>query len=177
MLTLEQPKATTREKLITSWYLEVFPVFARHVKKHHGDLAAAKEVFQEAIICYYEKTMSGKFTPHVSDQAYLMGIARRLWMKHQQALQKTVALDGMDIASPAADPQPAHQLLAYLRLSGARCMDLLQAFYYDKLNMKEVAARFGFASERSATVQKFKCLEKVRDEIKNKSLHYEDFLD
>jgi len=54
---------------------------------------------------------------------------------------------------------------------------LLRAFYYDKLSMSKIANRFGFSSERSATVQKYKCLEKVRDLVKEKSLSYEDFLE
>jgi hypothetical protein len=43
--------------------------------------------------------------------------------------------------------------------------------------MIDIAGRFGFSGERSATVQKFKCLEKVRDTIKSKSLSYEDFVE
>jgi predicted DNA-binding protein YlxM (UPF0122 family) len=45
-------------------------------------------------------------------------------------------------------------------------MELLKAFYYDHCSMQEVADRFGFNGRRSATVQKYKCLEKVREEIK-----------
>jgi len=51
-------------------------------------------------------------------------------------------------------------------------MDLLQAFYYFKTPMREIAEEFGYRSERSATVQKYKCLEKVRDTVKN-STHAE----
>ncbi len=54
-------------------------------------------------------------------------------------------------------------------------MDMLQAFYYDKLNMREIAERFNLSGERSATVQKHKCLEKVREKVKEKSMTYEDF--
>jgi len=54
-------------------------------------------------------------------------------------------------------------------------MRLLNAFYYEKLNMDEIAIRFGFSGKRSATVQKFKCLGKVRQVVRRKSLQYEDF--
>lgn len=45
-------------------------------------------------------------------------------------------------------------------------MQLLIAFYYDGLSMQDMARRFGFSGTRSATVQKHKCLEKVRAEVK-----------
>jgi hypothetical protein len=63
-----------------------------------------------------------------------------------------------------------------LMATGRRCMDLLHAFYYSKLPVKQLSLRLGYGSERSATVQKYKCMEKVRDTIKKQSLGYEDFL-
>lgn len=177
MLLLEEPIVETRESRITNWYLEVFPLFAGHVRKRGGDLEEAKEVFQETIVLYYEKMLSSDFQPHLSDKAYLMGIAKKLWLKHMEAKQRTVTIDGVEVIAESRLEPIAHKLLAYLKQSGAKCMDLLQTFYYEKLSMKDVAERFGYTSERSATVQKFKCLEMVRDEVKQQSLSYEDFLD
>jgi hypothetical protein len=54
---------------------------------------------------------------------------------------------------------------------------LLKSFYYDKMPMSDIGRSFGFSGERSATVQKFKCLEKVRDTVKSKALQYEDFVE
>jgi hypothetical protein len=54
-------------------------------------------------------------------------------------------------------------------------MELLHAFYYNRQSMDEITDRFGYSSAHSATVQKFKCLEKMRDTVKEKSLRYEDF--
>jgi hypothetical protein len=42
--------------------------------------------------------------------------------------------------------------------------------------MTQVAETFGFSGVRSATVQKYKCIEKVRETVKQKALTYEDFL-
>jgi hypothetical protein len=56
-------------------------------------------------------------------------------------------------------------------------MQLLSAFYYEKLDMETLAEQFGFSGPRSATVQKFKCLEKVKETVKEKSLRYEDIIE
>ena len=56
-------------------------------------------------------------------------------------------------------------------------MDILKAFYYDNLPVNKIATLFGYSGVRSATVQKFKCMEKVRETIKEKSLAYEDFIE
>jgi hypothetical protein len=68
------------------------------------------------------------------------------------------------------------KLLAFVKTTGEKCVDLLTAFYYDNDTMQTIANKFGFSGERSATVQKFKCLEKIRNSIKTKSLTYEDFM-
>jgi hypothetical protein len=44
------------------------------------------------------------------------------------------------------------------------------------LPLNEIADAYGYSGVRSATVQKFKCLEKVRETIKQKALTYDDFM-
>ncbi|WP_282636750.1 hypothetical protein [Sphingobacterium thalpophilum] len=56
-------------------------------------------------------------------------------------------------------------------------MSLLKSFYYDQMSLQEIADDFGFSGIRSATVQKYKCLEKIRETVKEKALLYEDFLE
>jgi hypothetical protein len=56
-------------------------------------------------------------------------------------------------------------------------MDLLRSFYYDHLPLADAAILFGFSGVRSATAQKYKCLEKVRETVKQNALAYEDFVE
>jgi hypothetical protein len=56
-------------------------------------------------------------------------------------------------------------------------MEILKAFYYDNLSANTIAGLFGYSGIRSATVQKYKCMEKVRETIKENSLAYEDFVE
>jgi hypothetical protein len=64
----------------------------------------------------------------------------------------------------------------FLETTGKKCMELLRSFYYDNVPLADAAKLFGFSGVRSATVQKYKCLEKIRETIKQRSLTYEDFL-
>lgn len=82
-----------------------------------------------------------------------------------------------DFADEETETPSSGKVLRYLETAGQKCMDMLKAFYYDKLSVKDIATLFGYSGERSATVQKYKCLEKVRDTVKQKALTYEDFLE
>lgn len=177
MLEIEESPVTTRESLIRECYEEVFPVAAAYAHRQGGNIEEAKEVFQVALMIYYEKLVDSEFEPKRNHHSYLFGIFKNQWSKHQFTARLTTSLGEYDQRDHRDPEIQKHRLLLFLRQSGQRCMDLLQSFYYEKTSMKKLADRFGYRSERSATVQKYKCLEKVRNEVKQKSLQYEDFFE
>lgn len=173
--------AAQREKLITELYKSAFPTVAKYVSKMGGSFDDAKDVFQDALVIYYEKAVKGDFPLQSSEKAYLLGIAKHLWFKKFKDGNNNLPLDncieGFDITDEADEQPSTNKLMHYLETAGKKCMELLSAFYYHKLPMKEVAGLFGYAGERSATVQKYKCIEKVRETVKEQSLAYEDFIE
>lgn len=177
MLTLRKVNYKTREAIIIKWYEEVFPNAAAYIHRRGGNVEIAKEIFQESIVLYYEKLIQSNFKPEVDNNAYLMGIVKMRWLKYYKESKHTEPLSNVDLVEENAVKPLSQKLINYLKQTGEKCMDLLQAFYYEKLSMQEIAQKFNYSSERSATVQKYKCLEKVRDEVKQKSLNYEDFID
>lgn len=172
--------AIERKVLFMQLYQQAFPLVAKYVRDMGGSFDEAKDVFQDALVIYYEKVAAANVQLQYSERSYLLGIARHCWLKKNKENNRlTVLPDSLDnIAMEPGDGTTAsNKLLDLLHASGKKCMELLRAFYYDKLPMHKMAALFGFRSQRSATVQKYKCLEKVRDIVKDKSLNYEDFLE
>jgi DNA-directed RNA polymerase specialized sigma24 family protein len=157
---------TQMEDPIIQLYRDSFPDVARMVRRKGGSLEEAKDAFHDALLIYLEKEKAGRLQLHSSPKAYLLGIARICWLR---ARGTTVALpEAFDAAEPedAGMEEREQSLRASLVRSGKKCLELLKAFYYDHCSMQDIAARFGFNGTRSATVQKYKCLEKVRKEIK-----------
>lgn len=168
--------AAEREQLFKRLYVEAFPGVARYIARRGGTFEAATDIFQDAVIVYYEQLTGKGVSNKGREEAYVFGIARHLWSRHLRQQQKEASLG--DVAPYEAKEQSQkeqHNILHYISETGKRCLDLLHAFYYDKKNMKDIATEFGLSGERSATVQKYKCLEKVRDMVKEKALVYEDF--
>jgi len=170
-----------REKLFMSLYKKAFPVVARYVSKMGGSFDEAKDIFQDALVIYYEKSVSEAIVLHANEQAYLLGIAKHLWAKKFKENLHQVSIEAYDdepkfMEDEGLEPSSI-KVLHYLETAGQKCMDLLKAFYYDKLPVNAIARLFGYSGEHSASVQKYKCLEKVRETIKEKSLAYEDFIE
>ncbi|MGE0588636.1 MAG: RNA polymerase sigma factor [Cyclobacteriaceae bacterium] len=179
MNTVIEATTETREELITRLYVGCFPSVARFIRKQGGTLEDAKDLFQDGIVIYYEQVVRGSTKIQSGESQYLAGIVRHLWSRRFSDIKKSEPLPpGLVAMENESQPLPSTKALSkFLRESGQKCMDLLQAFYYEKLSMDKVAGKFGFASARSATVQKYKCLEKIRDNVKKNLMSYEDFLE
>ncbi|NOW97730.1 RNA polymerase sigma factor [Mucilaginibacter sp. SG564] len=174
-----EEQVAERQQLFITLYQKVFPAVARYVSKCGGSFDEAKDVFQDALLSYYEKSRSANADIKSSEGAYIYGTARYLWIKRYKEGQQTTQLDdsATDLAVETIVPLADDKLLNFLETAGKRCMELLRSFYYDQLPMTKLAQLFGFSGVRSATVQKYKCIEKVRESVKQKALTYEDFLE
>jgi DNA-directed RNA polymerase specialized sigma24 family protein len=167
--------AASREELLTVLYKKAFPVVARYISRRGGSFDEAKDVFHDALIVYYEKSATALLN---NDTAYLVGIAKRLWIKRYRDNVQNIPLDNIDVNFEDEENTPSsHRMLRFLETAGKKCMQLLTGFYYEQLPLADIATKFGYSGVRSATVQKYKCLEKVRETIKEKALTYDDFME
>jgi DNA-directed RNA polymerase specialized sigma24 family protein len=172
LLTVEM-----REAFFIGLYKKAFSPVARYVARMGGSLDEAKDIFQDTLVIYYEKVSSAEATSIVNEKAYLLGIAKKLWLQHYKADCKHQPLTNLDLEAMAEEQLSTDKILHYLETAGKRCMELLQAFYYDHLPVSKLATRFGYSGTHSATVAKYKCLEKVRETVKDNSLKYADFVE
>lgn len=160
-----------REQTFEQLYEQAFPLVAAYVSRLGGSFDDARDIFQDSLVLFYEKATGENFQLRSSAEAYVLGIAKHLWAKKFRQDRRNISFDEMEkeISIPPdfySSHEPENRLIRYLEMAGQKCMDMLQSFYYSKMSMQEIAETFGFGSTRSATVQKFKCLEKVRKNVK-----------
>jgi DNA-directed RNA polymerase specialized sigma24 family protein len=166
-----------REKLFIELYKKAFPAVAKYVSRMGGSFDDAKDVFHDALVAYYEKVCinSSKADNNI---AYLVGTVKNLWLKRYRDSGHNVPLDNIEVAFEDDENIPSsRRLIRFLETAGKKCMELLAGFYYHQQPLTEIAGQFGYSGVRSATVQKYKCLEKVRETIKEKALTYDDFIE
>jgi DNA-directed RNA polymerase specialized sigma24 family protein len=167
----------SHDDFFADMYRQTFPGVARFVAAHGGTLDDAKDIFQDALVIYHELAAEKRLTIQTSESAYLTGIAKHVWIRKYKRDKVNVPLDNVELSIelPGDYFEPYDQsLLTLLEQSGRRCLELMRAFYYDKLSLGDIAKNFGFSGIRSATVQKFKCIEKMRTIVKQNSINYED---
>lgn len=156
-------------------YEETFPFVAAFVSKMGGSMDDAKDIFHDALVIFLEKNPDTK-----NPGAYILGIAKHLWIRKYQNDKHRVSLDAFEktIAIPEEEIHPlVARLTRLIESAGKSCLELLQAFYYQRLSAEEVASTLNYSNAHSATVQKHKCFQKIKNVVKEKSLQYESFLD
>lgn len=166
-----------REELFFNLYKTVFPLVARFVGKQGGSLENAKDIFQEGLLVYYEKKTLGSEVDIKNYKAYVYSTCRNLWFQkfNQDKMEEKIELAGDPEGEPETTAISKSKILQLLETAGRKCMQILHSFYYEKLSLEEIAEEQGFSNVRSATVQKYKCLEKIRDTVQQKKYSYETF--
>jgi DNA-directed RNA polymerase specialized sigma24 family protein len=169
-----------RELMFMELYQNTFPKVARFVANRGGSFQDVKDIFQDSLVIFYEKKVETSFDINISDESYLIGIAKHLWIRKFKDDQRKVGLDAMEksISIPEEYFDPSdNKLVSILELTGKKCLTLLRAFYYDNFSLEHIKETFSFSTLHSASVQKHKCIEKMRNIVEQKSLGYEDLRD
>lgn len=170
---------TDRELAFRKLYYKVFPAVAKWVSQRGGTADDAADVFHDGLVLVYEICIHRPESISGPLPAFTFGTVRNLWYRKLRNSNIALPLEGL-LFEPAnephisAEPRPDHTLFNLLQQAGQKCLHLLEAFYYRQHSLEKISQRFGFKSVRSATVQKYKCLEKLRKFVKKHSLEYEE---
>jgi RNA polymerase sigma factor (sigma-70 family) len=163
---------TNREGALAGIYKKAFPMVSHFVRRNGGSEQDAKDLFHDALIVFYEKAVGGKLVLTASVTTYLVSICRNLWLRELDKRQRSQSLsddkadsaplpDELEITTDPASPS----LSEYVERLGVKCRDILVSFYYFQQRMEQIAEKHQYRNVRSATVQKFKCLERLRKSV------------
>src|SRR5690606_41694976 len=122
MVTCGEPKALPRTRShvrdLEALYVSAFPGVARFVSRCGGTCQDAKDIFQDSLLVYYEKSAAGTNGFTATPEAYIMGVARHLWIRRFHRDRQWVPLDELEtrftIPADFDTPQEHPELLAII---------------------------------------------------------------
>lgn len=144
------------------------------MRRYGGTAADAQDIFHDALVIFREKALTDALPTAALLDNYLLGICRHLWqrerLRRRQYPHATLTdTHYQELAAAPPDPADSREtptVLAQLERLGERCRTILLAFYYFQKPLTQIAATHHCGTVRSATVQKFKCLERLRNAVK-----------
>jgi RNA polymerase sigma factor (sigma-70 family) len=158
-------------------YRKNYKMMTRIVTNNNGTEDEAKDIFQDAIIIFWQKIRADDFVLTAKISTFIYSICQNLWRKELERKSKhtnemTEIREYSDFDSKERD-KILHNCINEL---GETCRKVLMYYYFDNLSMQDIAEKMGFANADTAKTKKYKCKKELDDLIKSK-YKATDFLD
>lgn len=158
-------------------YKKNYKMMTRMVIKQYGTEDEAKDIYQEAILIFWQKARRDDFVLTSKISTFLYSICQNLWRKElerKSKLSKEIK-DGIEIND--FDRQERIEIINQcINSMGETCRKVLMYYYFDNMSMQDIADKLGFANSDTAKTKKYKCKKELDKLIKSK-YKATDFLD
>jgi len=158
-----------------------YPYTRNFVVKNSGNEEFAREIFQEALTIILERIYFNKLDIKSSFSAYLYSVARNLWIsqmkkkKLQSQVVDEIAYSDTEISviEHQCAPVDNYEIVCKaIEQLGDSCRKLLEYFYFRNLDWQTIADEMGYSSPESARNQKYKCLERIKEQLSSNKSDY-----
>jgi len=165
------------ERMLDHLYEKYYRMMTKIVLRNNGTEDEAKDVYQEALLAFWQKAVSGKLVLTSKISTYLYSICLNQWRKE---LDRKSRLSSEEVDSEDYQAHDAKERLKIvmdcIEELGDVCKKVLTYYYFDGMGMQDIAEKMGFANTDTAKTKKYKCKKKLDSLIKSKSTT-EDFFD
>lgn len=161
------------EKAVRYVYQTYWPMILKMVKVNNGSEAEAKDLFQECILDFLEKVWQEKFVLTCKLGTFIYSISRNKWLHLLRGRQKFTDVAeyiGIEelidpVIEEEANLPPDDQIIKAITALGEPCRSLLIGFYYEELNMEQLAMKLNYKSINVAKQQKFRCKDRLKQAL------------
>lgn len=161
-----------KNEILEALYKKYYTIVLKFIVNNSGSEQAAEDIYQETIIVLYENAQKTEFKLSCQLQTYIYSIAKRLWLKQLKKNGKTFLFKEEeenevvdikeDLQSYEEKEKDFDKLNRSLEELGEPCSSLMKDFYVVKLNMEEIAEKYGYTNSDNAKNQKYKCLQRLK---------------
>ncbi len=165
------------EKALESLYQKYYRMMTKMVIKNSGTEQEAKDIYQEALVVFWQKAISGKLVLTSKISTYIYSICQNLWRKELDRKKRHSSEQKDSAEFPTHDKEERAKLINQcINQMGDTCKKVLMYYYFDGLSMQDIADKLGFANTNTAKTKKYKCKQKL-DELVKSQYSEHDFLD
>ena len=165
------------EKALEFLYKKYYRMMTKLVITNSGTEEEARDVYQDALIVFWQKATSGNLVLTSKMSTYIYSICQNLWRKELDRKKRftneekdaAVALDTETLEREKIIGKCIDQL-------DETCKKVLMYYYFEEMSMQEIADKLGFANTDTAKTKKYKCKKKLDDLVKAQYSE-QDFLD
>lgn len=165
------------ESALEFLYKKHYRMMAKLVMRNSGNEDDAKDIFQDALVIFWQKVANNQLELTSKISTYLYSVCQNLWRKEldRKARHTTEEADVADSFDP--DRKERVEIIdKCLKNLGETCRNVLTLYYFDRLSMSDIAIKLGFANADTAKTKKYKCKQEL-DKMIRMNYQSSDFLD
>jgi RNA polymerase sigma factor (sigma-70 family) len=147
------------------------------LRQNGADIDTAEDIFQDAVIVFYENIRNNSFEQKSAIQTYLNSVCRFRWLNTIRDKKEFIANTDFNFDENIRDSfeeyEPAKEEriskieieLINLKAKGGKCYDILYAYFYENKSMKNIAEQFEYTNDDNAKSQKAKCQKQLKEMV------------
>lgn len=165
------------EKALEFLYKKYYRMMTKMVISNSGTEEEARDIYQEALIVFWQKATSGNLVMTSKISTYIYSICQNLWRKELDR-KKRLSNEEKDsaVSIDTETPEKERIIAQCIEQLGETCKKVLMYYYFDEISMQDIAEKLGFANTDTAKTKKYKCKKKL-DELVKAQYSEQDFLD
>lgn len=157
------------ESALDYLYKKYYRMMTNIVLKNNGTEDEAKDVYQESLLAFWQKAASGNLVLTSKISTFIYSICLNQWRKEldRKSRLSNEAVDKEEYQTH--DQNERYKIVVQcIGELGDTCKRILTYYYFDGLNMTEIAKRMNFANTDTAKTKKYKCKKKLDKFIKSR---------
>lgn len=165
------------EKALEFLYKKYYRMMTKLVISNSGTEEEARDVYQDALIVFWQKATSGNLVLTSKMSTFIYSICQNLWRKELDRKRRLSNEEKDSSVELDLDTAEREKIIAKcIDQLGETCKKVLMYYYFDEMSMQDIADKLGFANTDTAKTKKYKCKKKLDDLIKAQ-YSGQDFLD
>ncbi len=165
------------ENALDYLYKKYYKMMTRIVLNNSGTEDEAKDVFQDALLVFWQKAISGNLVLTSKISTYIYSICLNLWRKELDRKSRNSGEMVEGVTYQDVERQEKIKIIHdCINELGEACRKILTYHYFDGLSMQDIAEKLNFANTDTAKTKKYKCKKKLDMMIK-RNYTSSDFLD
>jgi RNA polymerase sigma factor (sigma-70 family) len=165
------------ESALDYLYKKHYKMMLSMVLRNNGSEQEALDIFQDALIVFWQKAVDVNFELTSKISTYLYSVCKNLWRKELERKKRFEDSDKEDSEYNQLENQEMvkiiHDCIGEL---GDSCRQILSYHYFDGLSMDQIAKKMGLANSDTAKTKRYKCKKRL-DELIRSRYTASDFLD
>jgi RNA polymerase sigma factor (sigma-70 family) len=165
------------ESALDFLYKKYYRMMTKLVISNSGTEDEARDVYQDALIVFWEKARSGKLVMTSKISTFIYSICLNLWRKELERKSRLSNEEKDDVEYQDMESEERDRIIRdCINELGDTCRRILMYYYFDGLSMNDIAEKLGYANTDTAKTKKYKCKKRLDELVKSKYTA-SDFMD